>query len=79
MESLDLSWNLLSDIKVLENVKFKELKEFYLQKNPISDLKALEKVKFNRLKILNLSNNEIDDNKYSSIIANLKFEVIIRW
>ena len=36
-----------------------------------------EKVKFDKLEILDLGDNEIDDNKYSSIIANLKFEVNI--
>ena len=36
LKELDLSHNEISDIKVLENVNFKELKILYLDGNPIN-------------------------------------------
>ena len=47
--------NFISNIDILENVKFKELKELNLNRNNILDIKVLEKVKFEKLKILYLN------------------------
>ena len=33
LEKLDLGWNKISNINILENVNFKELKELYLTYN----------------------------------------------
>ena len=46
LNKLDLSWNKISDISVLEKVNFKELKELDLSYNEISDISVLEKVNF---------------------------------
>ena len=46
LNKLDLSYNKISDISVLEKVNFKELKELDLMNNEISDISVLEKVNF---------------------------------
>ena len=46
MNKIDLSFNKISDIQILEKVNFKELKELYLSNNKISDINILEKVNF---------------------------------
>ena len=46
---------MISDIEVLENVNFKELKELYLQENKISDIGVLEKVKFEKIRKIKFS------------------------
>ena len=62
LEKINLGSNRISyNIKVLENVDFKELKELDLSLNYMSDIKVLEKVKFNKLEKLNLWQNEISD------------------
>ena len=72
IKELDLSWNKISDIKVLENVNFKVLKELNLSSNKISDIKVLEKVKFDKLEELDLYNNNISD--IQSIISKLEIK-----
>ena len=67
--------NEISNIDILENVNFKELKELYLHYNEISDIKILEKVKFEKLEDLYLDNNKIDQIKYSSLINDLKNKI----
>ena len=71
--------NKISNIDILENVDFKELKVLVLCNNTISDIKVFEKVKFEKLEILDLEGNEIDDNKFSFIIGILesKLKLII--
>ena len=77
MVILDLSWNKISDINVLEKVKFENLQELSLNNNQISDIKVLEKVKFENLQLLYLDNNKIDKNKYFSLINTLKNKLYI--
>ena len=71
LEILNFIDNNISNIKHLENVNLKELKELNLYNNNISDIKILEKIKFDKLKILNLSGNNISDIN-SLVNANLK-------
>ena len=66
--SVKLYCNQISDINILENVNFTELKELNLSYNNISEIKVLEKVKFNKLEKLDLSGNKIGKYKYSNII-----------
>ena len=61
LQELYLNNNQISDIKLLEKVKFENLEELDLNNNKISDIEILEKVKFYNLKTLNLSNNQISD------------------
>ena len=49
LNKLDLSYNRISDISILEKVNFKELKELNLSKNNISDIKVLTKAKIKKL------------------------------
>ena len=75
LEILSLSDNKISDINILENVNFKELKELYFVINNILDIKVFEKVKFEKLELLSLRNNKIDKMKYNSLISKLKSKV----
>ena len=68
ISKLNLSYNRNLDIKILEEVYFKELKELNLSNNEISDINILEKANFKVLKELDLSNNEI-----SNIIRKSRF------
>ena len=68
---LDLNFNNLSDINVLEKVDFKELKELNLRGNNIKDINVLEKVRFKELNILDLSLNKINLGENNHIIINL--------
>ena len=52
----------MSNLDVLKNVNFKELKLLYLGGNKISDIKVLEKVNFEKLEHLYLWGNTIADN-----------------
>ena len=56
---LNLSWNNISDIKVLEKVKFNKLEILNLGENKISNINILENVNFKELKELDLYNNYI--------------------
>ena len=67
---LNLSWNNISDIKVLEKVKFNKLEILNLGWNKISNINILENVKFKKLKELNLSCNNISDIK---VLEKVKF------
>ena len=58
LNELNLSYNQISDISILEKVNFKELKELNLNNNEISDISILEKVNFTELKKLYLSRNK---------------------
>ena len=71
LEILNLSFNKISDINILEDVNLKQLKELYLNYNQIIDIKVLEKVKFNKIKIINLSHNQISD---ITILENVNFK-----
>ena len=46
LNKLNLSWNKISDISILEKVNFKELKELDLISNKLLDISVLEKVNF---------------------------------
>ena len=71
LKELNLRGNQISDIKVLEKVKFENLEILNLSFNEISDIKVLEKVKFENLKELYLSYNRISDIK---VLEKVKFE-----
>ena len=75
IKGLYLGNNQISDIKVLEKVKFENLEKLGLGNNQISDIKVLEKVKFENLQELYLDNNQIDIIKYSSLIKILKNKI----
>ena len=75
MKKLDLHFNKISDINILEKVNFKELEDLDLSWNKISDINILEKVNFKALIKLNLSRNRINEEKNNSILT--KFESII--
>ena len=70
-----MSRNKISDIRVLEKVKFEKLEYLYLGDNNISNINKLEKVNFEELKELNLYFNEIDKEIYFSIINDLKSKI----
>ena len=53
--------NEITDINVLENVNFKNLKILFLGFNKITDINVLEKVNFDKLEDLDLSVNNISD------------------
>ena len=60
--------NKISDINVLENVIFKELRELHLSFNQISDIKVLEKIKFDKLEKLYLIDNQIDNEDENNLL-----------
>ena len=59
------------ELKDLNKIKFKELKDLDLGGNNISDIKGLENVKFEKLEKLDLNNNEISDIK---VLEKVKFD-----
>ena len=71
LKELNLQYNNISDIKVLENTKYEKLEILDLVNNKISDINILEKVKFKELKKLYLIYNNISDIK---VLGNVKFE-----
>ena len=76
LNKLDLSWNKISDISVLEKVNFKELNKLVLNGNKISDISILEKVNFKELNKLDLSYNEISD---ISVLEKVNFKVKLKF
>ena len=72
LELLDLKYNKISDINVLDKSNFKELRKIYLAFNNISDIKVFEKFKFKKLELLSLKGNKILDNE---IITKLKSKI----
>ena len=75
MNSLDLSSNQISDINVLEKVKFGKLKELDLSFNSIKDINVFNKTNFKDLNKLNLRHNNIYQKEYSSVIDKLEKDV----
>ena len=71
LEILELGINNISNIDVLENLNFKELKSLDLYNNKISDIKVLEKVKLEKLEKLNLSENNISN---IDVLENMNFK-----
>ena len=63
LKELDLSENIISDIKELKNAKFEQLESLNLMDNKINDINIMEKVNFQQLKYLDFSGNEISDIK----------------
>ena len=63
IKSLDLSENIISDIKELKIAKFNQLESLNFMENKIYNINILEKVNFQKLKYLDLSDNEISDIK----------------
>ena len=71
LEKLNITGHKISNnINILENIKFKELKELDICLNYISDIKVLTKVKFEKL--------VLGDNKISNIniLENIKYEIL---
>ena len=73
---LTLSWNVISNINLLEKANFKELGVLDLNGNNIPDIKILENVNFKKLKKLNLSYNNISDIKILEIVKFEKLELL---
>jgi len=72
LKELELSENNISDIKVLEKLKFEKLEVLHLSSNyDISDINVLENVNFKELRELDLSWNNISDIK---VFEKAKFE-----
>jgi len=75
---LNLSWNNILDIKVLEKVKFNKLEKLNLRGNEISDnINILENVDFKELKELDLSENNISDIKVLEKVKFNRLEILI--
>ena len=74
LKELNLSWNKISDIKILKKIKFKRLEKLDLSFNKISDnINFLENMYFKELKELYLSNNNISDIK---VFEKVKFKAL---
>ena len=71
LKKLIISYNDISDIKVLENAKFDKLEYLDLSINQISDINILEKVNFKGLKEIKLGLNQISDIK---VLEKVKFD-----
>ena len=64
----------MSNIDILLNLDFKELKCLILAKNKISDIKVLEKIKLEKLEYLDLrENNKIDKEQKDLIKGKFNF------
>ena len=72
---LNLDWNKIVNINVLEKVIFKGLKKLNLIENEIQDIQVLLKTKFNKLESLNIYGNQINKETDSAIINNLKEKI----
>ena len=75
MEKINLNNNQISDITILEKVKFPEIKNLSFFQNNISDIKFFERVKFDKLVSLDLRSNTIDKKIFSSTINELKNKI----
>ena len=53
MKVLNLGYNKISDITILKEMNFKDLRKFYLNDNVITDISLLNRVNFEKLKSLN--------------------------
>ena len=61
LNKLDLMWNGISDLNILEKANLKELEELNLIHNKITDINILEKVNLKELKVLKFDYNKISD------------------
>ena len=61
IKELNLRFNNISDIEVLEKAKFDKLELLFLGKNKISNIRSLGNFNFKKLKILDLTENKISD------------------
>ena len=78
LQELNLSFNEISNINILEKVNFKKLKELDLSENNISDINILEKIDFKELKVLDLGENKIKEDENNYILTSLKSKINIR-
>ena len=62
LETLDLAVNSIIDLKFLLDMKAKNLKHLYLDRNRINDFNPLFIENFPKLKILSLNGNNFDSN-----------------
>ena len=76
IKELDLQNNNISDIKVLQNVKFNKIEILDLIINEITNINILKKVKFNKLKTFDLSNNKINKEIFNPLLNNLKTKIL---
>ena len=74
---MNLCYNKISDINILEKVNFKKLKKLDLFNNEISDIKVLDRILLKDLEILNLGENNINKAENLLIIENLKYKIPI--
>ena len=61
LKKLNLNYNYISDINILEYANYNELKDLFLNDNKISDISVLDKVNLNKLEKLYLNCNKITD------------------
>ena len=61
LKELNLGYNDIEDIRILEKIKFEKLKKLGLHYNKISDINILEKTNFKELTDLYLDHNNISD------------------
>ena len=75
MEILNLDWNKIININVLERVNFKNLKKLNLIENEISTLQVFQKAQFGKLENLNVYGNLFNKENESTIINSLKEKI----
>ena len=61
LNELNLDWNRIYDINILENESFKKLKFLSFYHNCISDINVLSRAKFKNINVLDLGDNSISD------------------
>ena len=71
LKELNLSYNKIININILEKVNFKKLKELDLSYNKISDMGIFKKIKFEKLTTLMIYNNLTSEEENSSILKQL--------
>ena len=70
LQKLSLVENKISDINILEKVRYDDLRELYLYNNSISSIRILEDVKFKHLQVLSLGYNKISN---INVLSNVHF------
>ena len=70
LESLNLSFNQISNITIFEKLNFKKLKKLFLCNNDIFAIDVLENVNFENLEEIDLGYNKISD---INILENANF------
>jgi len=76
LKELDLNYNNISDISVLEKAKFENLEILLLNNNELSNINSLKNFNFKKLRILMLGLNNISDFKILEQVKFAKLEKI---